>query len=136
MHFSRAKYYKITIKDVRHKRWEASSFWEIEILLTKSISSFDHTSLMVWKKLHQIMADLPKVNTIKHLNFNLVSLLFTFNLFNLFNLTFSTLTHFNPLISFYTPWKHQKTRGFLIFSGGIKRDRQHKNGSMGNRVLD
>ena len=34
------------------------------------------------------------------------------------------LTHFMPLISFDTPWK-QKTRGFLMFSGGIKRDQLH-----------
>ena len=27
------------------------------------------------------------------------------------------LTHFMSLVSFYTPWKHQKTRGFLMFSG-------------------
>ena len=26
------------------------------------------------------------------------------------------------LVSFYTPKKYQKTRGFLIFSGGIERD--------------
>ena len=26
-------------------------------------------------------------------------------------------THFMPLVSFYTPWKHQKTFGFLMFSG-------------------
>ena len=32
------------------------------------------------------------------------------------------LTHFMPLISFYTPWKHQKTSDFLMFSGGIERD--------------
>ena len=30
------------------------------------------------------------------------------------------LTHFWPMFSFYTPWKHQKTSGFLVFSGGIK----------------
>ena len=34
----------------------------------------------------------------------------------------SVITHFMPLISFDTPWKHQKTSGFLMFSGGIKRD--------------
>ena len=27
---------------------------------------------------------------------------------------------FWPMFLFYTPWKHQKTRGFLVFSGGIK----------------
>ena len=32
------------------------------------------------------------------------------------------LTHFMLLVSFYTSWKYQKTRGFLIFSGGIERD--------------
>ena len=30
-----------------------------------------------------------------------------------------------PLISFYTPWKHQKTTVFLMFSGGIEKQR-HK----------
>ena len=28
---------------------------------------------------------------------------------------YSTLTHFQPMIHFYTPWKHQKTGGFLMF---------------------
>ena len=29
------------------------------------------------------------------------------------------LTYFKPLVSFYnTSWKHQKTRGFFMFSGG------------------
>ena len=34
------------------------------------------------------------------------------------------LTHFVPLVSF-TSWKHQKTRGFLIFSGGLERNQWH-----------
>ena len=29
------------------------------------------------------------------------------------------LTHFSPISDFYTPWKRQKTYGFLKFSGGI-----------------
>ena len=40
----------------------------------------------------------------------------------------SVLTRFMPLISFYTPRKHQKTRGFLMFSGGIERDQWHEMG--------
>ena len=32
------------------------------------------------------------------------------------------LTRYMPLISFYTSWKHQKTRRFFRFSGGIERD--------------
>ena len=36
------------------------------------------------------------------------------------------LTHFMLLISFDTPWKHQKTKDFLMFSGGIKRDQWHE----------
>ena len=28
-----------------------------------------------------------------------------------------TLTHFQPKFRFYTPWKHQETSGFLMFSG-------------------
>ena len=30
------------------------------------------------------------------------------------------LTHFQSMILVYTPWKHQKSRGFLVFSGGIE----------------
>ena len=33
-----------------------------------------------------------------------------------------TLTHFMPLVSFGTPWKYQKTFGFLIFSGGVSKE--------------
>ena len=32
----------------------------------------------------------------------------------------ATLTYFQQLFHFYTPWKHQKAYGFLIFSGGIE----------------
>ena len=30
------------------------------------------------------------------------------------------LTHFSPVLHFYTPWKRQKTFGFLTSSGGIE----------------
>ena len=30
------------------------------------------------------------------------------------------LTHFSPVSHIYTPWKRQKTKGFLTFSGGIE----------------
>ena len=33
-----------------------------------------------------------------------------------------------PLVSFDTPWKHQKTFRFLIFSGGIERGQWHDMG--------
>ena len=36
------------------------------------------------------------------------------------------LTHFMQLASFDTPWKHQKTIGFLMFSGGAERDQLHE----------
>ena len=32
------------------------------------------------------------------------------------------LTHFRPMLLFYTPWKRQKTQGFLTFSGGIEKE--------------
>ena len=38
------------------------------------------------------------------------------------------LTYFMPLISFYIPWKHYKTFGFSLFSGGIERDQWHEMG--------
>ena len=31
-------------------------------------------------------------------------------------------TYFLPLFSFYTPWTHQKSRSFPMFSGNSKRD--------------
>ena len=37
-------------------------------------------------------------------------------------LTILTLTYFRPMFPFYTPWKRQKTFGFLTFSGGIERE--------------
>ena len=41
---------------------------------------------------------------------------------NTFWIHFKTfwLTHFSPMPHFYTPWKRQKTYGFLTFSGGIE----------------
>ena len=30
------------------------------------------------------------------------------------------LTHFQPMFHYHTPWKHQKTKGSLIFPGGIE----------------
>ena len=32
------------------------------------------------------------------------------------------------LVSFYTPWKHQKAPAFLMFSEGIERDQWHEMG--------
>ena len=38
------------------------------------------------------------------------------------------LTHFMPLVSFDTPLKHRKTKGFLMCAGVIKGDLQHEMG--------
>ena len=37
----------------------------------------------------------------------------------------SPLTHYMPLVSFYTHWKHQTTKDFLLISGGTERDHQY-----------
>ena len=42
----------------------------------------------------------------------------------------SFLTYFMPLVSFYTPQKHQKTSGFLMFLEGIERDQWHETGQL------
>ena len=43
-----------------------------------------------------------------------------------FKIIFSTsLTYYSPMLFIYTPWKHQKTRDFLISSGGMERDHWH-----------
>ena len=44
------------------------------------------------------------------------------NNFDFDNLNILSLTHCVLLISFDTPWKHQKTRGFLMFLEDIKQD--------------
>ena len=36
------------------------------------------------------------------------------------------LNYFMPLVSLYTPREHEKTSGFPVFSGGIKRDYWHE----------
>ena len=41
---------------------------------------------------------------------------------------FWLLTHFRPLLHFYTPWKHQETFGFLTFSGVIEMEHWVKMG--------
>ena len=40
------------------------------------------------------------------------------------------LIRFFPIFPLYTPWKHQKTRGFLMFSGGYKKGTLETNGLM------
>ena len=38
-------------------------------------------------------------------------------------LALEEMIHFKVLVvPFYTPWKHQKTSGFLIFQRGVERD--------------
>ena len=44
------------------------------------------------------------------------------------------LTHLMPLVSFYTPRKHQKTFGFLMFSGGLEKDQWYEMGQAGSRL--
>ena len=34
--------------------------------------------------------------------------------------------HFIPFVSFYTPRRDRKNYGFLMFSGGIKKDQWHQ----------
>ena len=38
----------------------------------------------------------------------------------LFTVFFKHLTYFMPMVPFYTPWKNQKIRNFLIFSAVIE----------------
>ena len=45
-----------------------------------------------------------------------------------FGLTLMLLNHFMLLVSFYTPRKHQKIYGFLVFSMGIDKDQWHETG--------
>ena len=52
--------------------------------------------------------------------------------FAVYLLNHYTLTHFSPMLHFYSPWKCQKTRqktfGFLTFSGAIEMEYSAKMG--------
>ena len=43
-------------------------------------------------------------------------------------LKYISIIYFMALVSFYTPWKHQKAWGFSMFFGGIKRSQWHDMG--------
>ena len=47
---------------------------------------------------------------------------------NIYTNATKPLIHFMPLVSFYTPKKHQKTRGCMMFSGDTERDQWHEMG--------
>ena len=51
-------------------------------------------------------------------NYIQLGLPFSLSLLFLKKLWQDVLTYFMPLVSFYTPWKHQKTIVFLMFPGG------------------
>ena len=51
-------------------------------------------------------------------NYIQLGLPFSLSLLFLKKLWQVVLTYFMPLVSFYTPWKHQKTIVFLMFPGG------------------
>ena len=67
-----------------------------------------------------------------YLNIKMLLLLVHHNLIKFIVLHFlhsSYLTHSIQLVSlFLSPWKHKKTRGFLMFSGGIERGQWHEMG--------
>ena len=50
-----------------------------------------------------------------------------YNISTMVNATFK-LTHFQPVFHLYNPWKHQKTYGFLMFSGRIEVEHWLKKG--------
>ena len=41
-----------------------------------------------------------------------------------------SLTHFMPLFSIYTPWKHQKISGFFYLFGGLERNKRDEMGQI------
>ena len=57
----------------------------------------------------------------------LCSILYNF-WFNFNALIELLLNPFSPVSYFYTPWKRQKIKGFLTFSGGIQMERWAKMG--------
>ena len=70
-----------------------------------------HISIL--KKDISIVLLLSKSATTKHIGTRDGAMEITF---------FTFLSHLETLVSFYTPWKQQNTRGFLMFSWGIEKD--------------
>ena len=58
------------------------------------------------------------VNFVWNLRCFMSFLLLTFDMHLMKSTALTHLAHFYPMILFYTSWKHQKTKGFLVFSGG------------------
>ena len=92
---------------------------------------------------HQIQSEMAASNLrnihVFHVSVNVLSTLLPLQQGNLYYLQQQTffikvlnldqlLAHFMPLVSFDTPWKHQKTKGFPMFSGGIESDQWHEMG--------
>ena len=50
--------------------------------------------------------------------------------------TIMRLTHFSPVSHFYTPWKRQKTKGFLTFSEAIEMWHWTKMINTANAILE
>ena len=72
------------------------------------------------------LAGLPFLTASGKYNKMLLSIPWTGPKVNVQHLLFVQLTHFMPLVSFDTPWKHQKTFGFLMFSEAIEKDHWHE----------
>ena len=70
------------------------------------------------------------------LEFMVVSELITLNTFGITVHCLFIITHFMPLLSFYTPRKYQKTRGFLMLSESIERDQWYEMGECFRKNFD
>ena len=126
---------KLSIKDVSWWRWPCRSLsnWSLKNIWLLGSWFINSKTNGLWSR--QTFVEFFVFSTKNRENkgskltqhiVNLVKLFLVFRKDPFWILFF--LTHFMPPISFDTPWKHQKTRGFLVFSGGIKRDQWHEMG--------
>ena len=121
---------------------QCTNVWSTASYLTTLLdfmNSLNSIGIFVRKELHLknivvkncAMLDYKNLNQIKILHYNILNDIYinggswnTYNAYCVETLSFETntcLTHFTLLAFFYTPWKHQKTRVFMMFSGGIER---------------
>ena len=111
-------------KNACHSFWRAIIWWKIikkKKIADKSLKL--HYEKDIWHYLSRshLNCALEKgwkidcciFRTYRSVSFQLISneWIFSFLIF---------LAHFWLVLSFYIPWKHQKSLGFLVFSGGIK----------------
>ena len=112
------------------------SWTEVAKCFTNQLTCFYMTGTLVVYELQQIACFWLAFILEVQLKFVSIKLNLWVTFCVLRQVIFPILTHFQPMFPFYILWKHQKTKAFLVFSGGIKWEHLALNGLMFIRVFN